>query len=60
AIMHWKNKEIPRNVIHIHGTGDILLPYRKVKAHYSIKKGNHVMVMDSHAEVSALLKKLIA
>jgi pimeloyl-ACP methyl ester carboxylesterase len=59
AIMHWKNKEIPENVIHIHGTGDILLPYRKVRADYSIKKGNHVMVMDSPGEVSALLKKLI-
>ena len=59
AIMHWKNKEVPKNVIHIHGTGDILLPYRKVRADYTIKKGNHVMVMDSHPEISALLKKLI-
>ena len=59
AIMHWKNKEIPKNIIHIHGTGDILLPYRKVKADFSIKQGNHVMVMDSSEEVSVLLKKLV-
>ncbi len=59
AILNWKNKEIPKNVIHLHGTADRLLPNRLVKADYIIKGGNHVMPMDSHEEISALLKKLI-
>jgi pimeloyl-ACP methyl ester carboxylesterase len=59
AIMHWKNEEAPPNVVHIHGTADILLPYRKVKADYTVAGGNHVMVMDSPVEVSAILKKLV-
>ena len=59
AILHWDNKEIPPNLIHIHGTADRLLPYRLVKADYSISGGNHVVPMDKHAETSALLKKLI-
>jgi pimeloyl-ACP methyl ester carboxylesterase len=59
AILNWKNREIPKNLIHMHGTADRLLPHRYVKADHLIKGGNHVMPMDSHKEVSALLKELI-
>ena len=59
AILNWRNQEVPKNVIHLHGTADRLLPHRLVKADYIVKGGNHVMPMDSHVEVSALLKKLI-
>ncbi len=59
AILRWKNSVIPENIIHIHGTADKLLPCRLVKANYIIKNGTHVMTMDQHAEVSALLHKLV-
>ena len=59
AIVNWRNTVIPKNVIHIHGTADKLLPYRYVKADYSIKGGEHVMVMDMPKEVSQLLKQII-
>lgn len=59
AILSWKNKIVPENVIHIHGTSDRLLPYRHVNAHYTITNGAHVMIMDKAEELSALLKKLI-
>jgi pimeloyl-ACP methyl ester carboxylesterase len=59
AILHWNNKDIPRNLVHIHGTADRLLPYRLVKADYTIRGGNHLVPMDKHAETSGLLKKLI-
>jgi pimeloyl-ACP methyl ester carboxylesterase len=59
AILHWDSKETAPNIIHIHGTRDRLLPYRYVKADYTIQKGGHVMTMDNHAEISAILKKLI-
>lgn len=60
AIVNWKNTAIPKNVIHIHGTADRLLPYRYVKADHAIDKGEHVMIMDHANELSELLKKLIA
>lgn len=60
AILNWDNKEVPKNLIHMHGTADRLLPHRLVKADHLIKGGNHVMPMDSHEEVSALLKDLIS
>jgi hypothetical protein len=59
AILHWKNKEIPSNIVHIHGTGDRLLPGNLVKADHIIKGGTHVMTMDNHDEISALLRQLI-
>jgi pimeloyl-ACP methyl ester carboxylesterase len=59
AIMHWQNNIVPENVIHIHGTSDKLLPYRLVKADYTIQKGSHLMIMNHYNEISDLLKKLI-
>jgi pimeloyl-ACP methyl ester carboxylesterase len=59
SILNWKNEEVPKNIIHIHGTADKLLPYRRVKADYTIEGGTHVMPLERHEEISALLKKLI-
>lgn len=59
AILHWRNSIVPDNIIHIHGTADKLLPYRYVKADYSINKGTHMMVMNNYAEISKLLKKIV-
>jgi pimeloyl-ACP methyl ester carboxylesterase len=59
AILNWQNQQVPENLIHMHGTADRLLPHRLVKADFLIKGGNHVMPIDSHEEISALLKELI-
>lgn len=59
AIMHWQNEIVPENLLHIHGTADKLLPYRLVKADYTITAGEHLMIMDKANEVSLLLKQLI-
>lgn len=60
VIVKWKNAIVPPNVTHIHGSADKLLPWRYVRDHYTIPGGEHVMIMDMHGEVSALLKQLIA
>lgn len=60
AILHWENKIVPGNIVHIHGSSDRLLPYRLVKADYTINKGTHLMVMNHPVEISELLKKLIS
>ena len=58
AILNWKNKQVPENLIHIHGTADKLLRYRFVKPNYTIIDGTHIMPMDKHEELSKLLYKL--
>lgn len=59
SIMHWNNNTIPKNLVHIHGTADKLLPYRLVKADFSIQRGTHLMIMNNADEISVLLKQLI-
>jgi len=59
AILNWNNEQIPVNIIHIHGTSDMLLPYSLVKADFTIENGTHVMPMDNHEEISTLLKQLV-
>src|SRR5688500_13661195 len=44
---------------HIHDTANKLLPCRLVKADFTITGGSHVLPLDKHEEISALLKKLI-
>jgi pimeloyl-ACP methyl ester carboxylesterase len=59
AILHWKNEEVPGNIVHIHGTSDRILPYSRVMADYTIEGGSHVLPLDQSEEISALLKSLI-
>lgn len=59
SILHWENEVQPDNVTHIHGTSDKLLPYRLVKADHTVYKGTHLMIMNHHKEISALLKNII-
>lgn len=59
AIVHWQNRIIPQNVVHIHGTADRILPYSRVKADYTVAGGSHVLTLDQSEEISALLKMLV-
>ena len=59
AILNWKEKTIPANVLHIHGTADKLLPCRYVKADFKIAGGTHLMSINKPKEISALLQQLV-
>jgi hypothetical protein len=59
AILDWKEKETPANVKHIHGTADKLLPFKYVKADYTIHGGTHLISINKPIEISSLLKELI-
>lgn len=59
AIVHWKNEIIPRNIIHIHGAKDKMLPHRFIKADYTIEKGTHLMVLTLAKKISEILIKEI-
>ena len=58
-ILQWKSSEPAPKVVHIHGTADKLLPYKKIKADFTIKGGTHLMVMDNGKEVTEILRGLI-
>ena len=58
CIVTWNNKEITENLIHIHGTADLILPYHDiVKCDYPIKDGTHFMIVDKADEISEIINK---
>ena len=58
-VVTWNNKVLHENVVHIHGTKDLLLPHRFVKADFSITNGTHLMTIQHAKEVSKMLRKII-
>ena len=59
-VVHLANKPLPCKVVHLHGTADILLPYRFVHADYTIKGGTHFMVATKAREISKIINRLLA
>jgi len=60
AVVNWNPpKEYHSDIIHLHGTNDLLFPISKIKNAIAVEKGSHVMNMSSSAEVNRLLLKEI-
>ncbi len=58
CIMSWRNLEVPENIIHIHGTADQVLPYKKiVNCTYTINEGTHFMVVNRAPEINEIINK---
>lgn len=58
CIVTWQNKEIPENLIHIHGTADLVLPYSKIEnCNYTIKDGTHFMIANRAEEISVIINE---
>ena len=59
-VIHWKNEEIPKNLIHIHGTSDRIFPNFYIKNAIWIKGGTHFMIVNRAKEISKLIRKELA
>ena len=60
CIVNWKQHNCLRpDIIHIHGDADKLLTYSSVKADYTIKGGNHAMIINKATEINHLLNQII-
>ena len=55
----WKNRKVPAEIVHVHGTRDKILPYRCVKCNYPVQGGGHLMILNRAGELSELLKRVI-
>jgi pimeloyl-ACP methyl ester carboxylesterase len=56
-IVHWKNKWIPDNIVHIHGDHDLIFPARKIKNALVIKNATHLLIYNRAKEVSEFILK---
>ena len=55
AIATWKNKIIPPNVIHIHGTADKTIPSAGVHPDYWIEGGSHIMIYNRASDIGRII-----
>jgi pimeloyl-ACP methyl ester carboxylesterase len=55
-IIKWKRKSNNNKIVHIHGTKDHTIPFRKVKSpDYKIENGSHMMTLTKANEISLIL-----
>ncbi len=57
-VVVWKNKDIPENLVHVHGKRDRIFPFCFVSPDYTVEACGHLMVMNRAEEISTLLEKL--
>lgn len=59
AILTWRNRQTPSNILHIHGRGDNVLPLRFIKAD-RVVNGGHFCLITHAKEVSVYLQAALA
>jgi pimeloyl-ACP methyl ester carboxylesterase len=55
----WNNCTMIKNVFHIHGTKDRILPFRFVECDLSIKNGGHFMTLNKSEELTKIIRQQI-
>ncbi len=58
-IVNWTNRVRQKNVHHIHGTADRILPFRFVQCDFKILGGGHFMTVNKADELTQTLRKLL-
>ena len=44
-IVNWNQEEPIKNVVHIHGTNDLIFPIINLKNYIPIEKGDHAIIL---------------
>lgn len=58
AIINWKKAGAPKNLVHIHGTNDRIIPLPKGVQH-TVKGGGHFMIYNRAATINKLLQEIL-
>jgi pimeloyl-ACP methyl ester carboxylesterase len=58
-IVNWKNETKHKNIIHIHGSADRILPINFVDCQIKVKNGGHFMTLNKAKELNEILKREI-
>lgn len=57
SIAGWKNQTSIKNVFHIHGTNDKIIPVIFVKCDAKVQDGGHLMTLNKADEINRLLRQ---
>ncbi len=55
-VARWTNQTKLKNIFHIHGTSDKILPLSFVKCNTTIKNGGHLMTLNKSEELNQILR----
>lgn len=58
-MLDWTDEEIPENLVHFHGTNDIIFPHRYIKNFIAVERGSHAMTMEYPDQITTMLNKEI-
>lgn len=58
-IVTWKNEVEHKNINHIHGTADRILPYRFVTCDLTVEHGGHFMTVNKANEITEKIRNLL-
>lgn len=58
-VARWTNQTQTKNLFHIHGTSDRILPLSFVNCNTTIKYGGHLMTLNKPEELNRIIKQLI-
>ena len=59
AVVNWDNWEVPENLTHLHGTNDLILPFRYADCDIAIPGGGHFMTMNKADEINQILPNFL-
>lgn len=60
-IINWQQREVPSNVVHIHGSNDKVFPIKNIKRNnvITIKNGTHVMIVNKYKWFNENLPEIV-
>ena len=58
-LQDWKNQTAIKNIIHIHGTSDRILPIRFAKPDIKVINGGHLMTLNKADELTSIIRGLV-
>lgn len=58
-IVKWENKDCDSSIVHIHGTKDNTISYKRIKNPITIEDGSHMMIMTRTKEIIKIVNAKI-
>ena len=58
-VVHWTNTTQTKNLFHIHGTSDKILPLRFANCSLKIKDGGHLMTLNKAEVLNKILREIL-
>ncbi len=59
SIATWQNTTVHKNLYHLHGDADRILPHKFITADEIVKDGAHLMIVNRATEINTALRKLL-